>query len=417
MSLKKQAEEYLAKSLAGMVCDWQKGHIQAEKILFSLNVPQVDNLSLKSLLEAVLRLKKENIPIEVGSVLAIYDKKETIGQMISDSLYSWQAVDKWLIIWQQEASKERAWMDIIKLKNSPHEWQDLCDLAQKITEKRIQKNEQMWSNLDEVSAEFFSPPNDKHSTGIEIVDKHKIESGELVILAGRPGMGKTSFATSIAIKRILNNYPTIFFSMEMRDLSVMRKIVAGLTGIPTFRLKDATKLRADEKKECYEAFERAKDSGFCLASGTSLTLPMIENIVKSRVHLTQQKQLIIIDYLQLIHEEGAESETIRISNISRKLKSLALETGCPIICLSQLSRDNEKRIDKVPMLSDLRGSGSIEQDADRVWFVYREEYYAKKEFDPKDNPIQEAQLICAKVREGPQAVLGLNFNRDTQVFY
>lgn len=244
-------------------------------------------------------------------------------------------------------------------------------------------------------------------TGIPtgFIDLDKLTAGlqrsELILVAARPSMGKTAFALNIASHVVLKEKKAVaVFSLEMPDTSLVHRILSIEAGI------DAQKMRTGELDD-YD-WPRLMDTGDELSVSDliidqdSQTLSEIRS--KCRKYKQQKDiQLVIIDYLQLIVAGGHnESRQQEISNISRSLKALARELDVPVIALSQLNRGVESRDDKRPMLSDLRDSGAIEQDADVVMMLYRDEYYNK---DTKDKGISE--VIIAKQRNGPTGIVQL----------
>ena len=237
------------------------------------------------------------------------------------------------------------------------------------------------------------------------------QCAELSILASRPGMGKTAMALTMARNAAVNfNKPVVVFSLEMSAVQLVTRLIASETGIPAEKLKRGT-LDTDEWNLLNSKVSHLIDAPLYIDDTPALTL--FELRAKSR-RLKQQYdvEMIILDYLQLM-QGGAEHKGNReqeISSISRSLKALAKELNVPIIALSQLSREVEKRGGtKKPILSDLRESGSIEQDADMVLFIYRPEYY-KIDVDEKgESTTGLAEISIAKNRSGPTKEIKLRF--------
>lgn len=246
----------------------------------------------------------------------------------------------------------------------------------------------------------------------------KITSGwqesDLIILAARPGMGKTAFVLSMARNMAVDaNTPVAVFSLEMSSVQLITRMISSETGISSEKLRKAT-LENHEWKQLYNKVKALEDAPLFIDDTPALSI--FDLRAKARRLVSQHNvKLIVIDYLQLMTLGGGKSTGNReqeISTISRNLKSIAKELNIPVIALSQLSRSVETRGgNKRPMLSDLRESGAIEQDADIVSFIYRPEYY-KLEFwdDEQGTPSAgQAEIIIAKHRNGALENVRLQF--------
>jgi replicative DNA helicase len=242
-----------------------------------------------------------------------------------------------------------------------------------------------------------------------------LQDSELIIIAARPSMGKTAWAINIAQNAaVQDNKVVAVFSLEMSKESLLRRMLASEALVGSRKLQTGSMLR-DDRGKLMKALERLMDSKLFIDDTPGITLP--EMRAKARRLKQQQGQLdlIVIDYLQLMTgtsasgKRGFENRTQEVSSISRGLKALAKEMRIPVLALSQLSRGSEQRAgDKKPLLSDLRESGSIEQDADVVAFIHREEYYDRDNEDVKG----QAEIIVAKQRNGPTGSIKLAFRAD-----
>jgi replicative DNA helicase len=233
-----------------------------------------------------------------------------------------------------------------------------------------------------------------------------LQPGDLIIVAGRPSMGKTSLALNMAEHIALNEgLPVAVFSMEMASSQLVLRVVGSMGRIDQTHLRTG-RLSEDEWSRFIDIVDRLKDTQLFIDETGGLN--PLELRARAR-RLARQfggtLGCIVVDYLQLMSatKEG-ENRATEISEISRSLKGLAKEIGCPVIALSQLNRDLEKRTDRRPVMSDLRESGAIEQDADVILFIYRDEVYNK---DSKDQGI--AEIIIAKQRNGPVGTIRLAF--------
>ncbi len=246
-------------------------------------------------------------------------------------------------------------------------------------------------------------------TGIPsgFVDLDKITNGfqksDLIILAARPSMGKTALALNIAINAALNNNKKVLiFSLEMSSEQLARRMILSESLVEAEDIKSGN-LTTKKWNALIQSTENIARSNIKISDFPGLTVPDISSICRKN-KLEDGIDLIIIDYMQLMRgTRRTENRQNEISEISRNLKQLAREMKCPVICLSQLARGPEGRQDKRPILSDLRDSGSIEQDADIVMFLFRESYY-----DSEKSPYV-AELNIAKHRNGPTGKINLSW--------
>lgn len=235
---------------------------------------------------------------------------------------------------------------------------------------------------------------------------------DLVIIAGRPAMGKTSFALNIALNIAKQEHlPVAVFSLEMSREQLVTRLLAAEAKIDSNRLRSGKLSQTD-----FDPLARAVGSlsGLPLYIDDTANLSVTQMRSQLRRLQAQNKEnlgLVLLDYLQLMEGSGSDNRVQELSRITRSLKGLARELNCPIISLSQLSRGVEQRTNKRPMLSDLRESGSIEQDADLVIMLYRDEYYNP---DTKDPGI--AEILIVKHRNGPTGVAKLIFKPEYTQF-
>lgn len=247
------------------------------------------------------------------------------------------------------------------------------------------------------------------------------QESDLVILAARPGMGKTAFVLSMARNMAVDQkHPVAVFSLEMSSVQLITRMISGETGIPSEKLRKA-KLENHEWKQLYSKVKALEDAPLFIDDTPALSI--FDLRAKARRLVSQHGvKLLIIDYLQLMTLGGGKTSGNReqeISTISRNLKSIAKELNIPVIALSQLSRAVETRGgNKRPMLSDLRESGAIEQDADIVSFIYRPEYYNLEVWDDDDaTPCAgQAEFIIAKHRNGALDNVRLRFINEQAKF-
>jgi replicative DNA helicase len=237
--------------------------------------------------------------------------------------------------------------------------------------------------------------------------------GQLLIIAARPSMGKTSLALDIARNVAATQRRNVaVFSLEMTKQEIMDRIVATFLGVETWKLKKGA-LTEDDFTRMGPLFEGLREHPLYIDDDPDTTIANLRS--KARRHQMEHGlDLLIIDYLQLIEvtdRASGENRTQQVSHISRSLKNLARELSCPIIALSQLSRSAEQRNPPIPVLSDLRESGSIEQDADAVLMLYREEAYNEDCADPG-----VTDVYIRKNRSGPTGRVGLFFDKERMSF-
>ena len=284
------------------------------------------------------------------------------------------------------------------------------------------------------------------STGLIDLDRQLggLHPSDLLILAGRPSMGKTALATNIAFsvarnyaydlqpdgtKKTVNGGVVAFFSLEMSAEQLAMRLLAEASGVSSDRLRKG-EIDHSEFSRVREASLAIQESPLFIDATGGLSIAKLTARAR-RLKRTSGLDLIVVDYLQLVTGSDMKSNDNRVQEVSmitQGLKALAKDLGVPVLALSQLSRQVENREDKRPQLSDLRESGSIEQDADAVMFVYREEYYLGRS-EPKpgseehlkwqtdmDQVTGQAEVIIGKQRHGPIGTVKLHFNADLTKF-
>ncbi|NTW31732.1 MAG: replicative DNA helicase [Bacteroidetes bacterium] len=300
---------------------------------------------------------------------------------------------------------------------------DLLDTAEKtlfaVSEGNLRRSYERMPDLIQEAIEQIRIASRKedHLIGIPtgFVELDRVTAGwqrsDLIVIAARPGMGKTAFVLSMARNMAVDyKRPVAFFSLEMNALQLVTRLISSETQLPAEKLKKGT-LETYEWEQLTSKITGLTDAPLIIDDTPALSI--FELRAKAR-RLKQQHNidLIVIDYLQLM-TSGGENKGNReqeISNISRSLKSLAKELNIPVIALSQLSREVEKRGgSKRPILSDLRESGAIEQDADLVVFIYRPEYYKIDYFEDQAPTKDAAEIIIAKNRNGALKDIRMKF--------
>lgn len=250
-------------------------------------------------------------------------------------------------------------------------------------------------------------------TGFDELNKRTggFHGGELILIAGRPGMGKSTFAVNIAEHVSINKKGTVaIFNLEMPKEQIVNRIISSQAGVSTNKIRNG-EMNSDDWERIGEVVNRVASAPMYIDDTASITVSQIRAKCR-RLKQTRNLSMVVIDYLQLMQSSGRpESRQQEISEISRSLKILAKELDLPVVALSQLSRASESRSDKRPMLSDLRESGAIEQDADIVMFLYRDDYY-NKESEEKNI----AECIMAKHRNGETGMFKLGYRGEFMKF-
>ncbi len=240
-----------------------------------------------------------------------------------------------------------------------------------------------------------------------------LQASDLIIVAARPSMGKTAFALSLAVNAALSSQatPVAIFSLEMSREQLVQRMLALTAHVDMSKLRQAYRLTDEDWNCLYEA--GGKLNGAPIYIDDTATLSTME--LRARVRRMKSKYnigLVVVDYLQLMRSpRGKDSRELEISDISRTLKAVAKDLNIPVVALSQLNRKVEERAreDKRPQMSDLRESGAIEQDADIIMFIYRDDVYKHK--NPADRPeVGKAEIIIGKQRNGPTGVAELLFH-------
>jgi replicative DNA helicase len=288
-----------------------------------------------------------------------------------------------------------------------------------IEEKRLTTAELFSTVFLELKQKALKPELPGLASGFYDLDSltQGFQKSDLIILAGRPSMGKTAFVLNIT-ENILKNYklPIIFFSLEMSKEQLIYRLLSNETGISQTRLKLGNLYKEDWNK-LKKSIQLYSKLPFFINDEPNITIYDLRSKIKKIIFEQTNIGLIVIDYLQLLLNSKIKTENRvqELSQITRSLKAIAKEFQTPIIALSQLSRNVENRINKRPILSDLRESGSIEQDADLVLMLYRENYYNST--TEKFEKLVPAELIVAKHRNGPLGVVKLSFQTDPTKFF
>lgn len=238
---------------------------------------------------------------------------------------------------------------------------------------------------------------------------------ELTIIAARPAMGKTSVILNFMLRQLKENIPILFFSLEMSKNSLYKRLLSIISGVDAGKINKGQLSESEVKKIIAAAdFLESKRDKLFIIDKSSITIN--DMIVEAKTMKNKGIQVIYIDYLQLLNTDSVyKNRAIEMGEISRNLKILAKELDVAVVAIAQLNREVEHRTNKRPNLADLRDSGEIEQNADNVWFLYREGYYLEQKGEEDKND-SKTELSIAKHRNGPTGVVNLIFRKNTLEF-
>lgn len=293
--------------------------------------------------------------------------------------------------------------------------QMVLDVAQQRTGAEL---EHFGDGLDE-TIQFMQNTADQDLTGIPtgltLLDEATggFQPGNLIVVAGRPSMGKSALGVGFAYHAATQGTPAAVFTLEMSKAEVTQRLIARHTNVPLQRIRKPKDMTGVDWTTIINARTPMHQLPIHIDDSGDLRITELRSRARRLKQQHPDLGLIVVDYLQLMAsaDDRPETRTQEVSQISRGLKVLARDLDVPVIALSQLNRNLESRVDKRPMLSDLRESGSIEQDADLVLFVYRDEVYNKN----TDTPGQ-AELVVAKHRQGPTATVFAHWSKLTARF-
>lgn len=417
----REAEE----SVLGSILTNAESVAQAAEIIKTEDFYYIQN---REIYAVVMELFNENIPVDfvtVSNRLNQYDKIDAIGGNDYLTALVLNVPTTQYVEYYAEIIREKA-----QLRRLIGAGKRVCDIAYSASEDTAKILEQSEQLIFDVSAanekKDIVPIKDILMESYEALvenslNKGKINGlptgfrelnfrtgglhgGEFILIAGRPGMGKSSFAVNIAEHVAFSENKTVaIFNLEMPRTQIVSRILCSQAHIDSQKMRMGD-IDTDEWIVIGRVLNKIYNSPLYIDDTASITVSEIRAKCR-RLKQTKNLALIVIDYLQLMESgKRVESRQVEVSQISRSLKVLAKELDVPVIALSQLSRASEARSDKRPMLSDLRESGSIEQDADMVMFLYRDEYY-----NPESEKKGIAECIVAKHRQGETGTFELGW--------
>ena len=385
---------------------------------------------------AMLKLSDKGEPIDLVTVTTALSNEKVLDEIggvsylsdLANSVPTAANIDYYSRIVEEKALLRRLIRTATDIVTTSYDKEDevdgvLNDAEKSILEVSNRKNSSAFKDIKDVLIDVYDNIEQLHHTNAEVTgiptgfrDLDKITSGfqrnDLIIVAARPSVGKTAFALNIAQSVAVKTDENVaIFSLEMGADQLVMRMLCAEGNIDSQRLRTGS-LEAEDWGKLTMAMGSLSNAGIYIDDTPGIRV----SDIRSKCRRLKQEHglgMILIDYLQLIQGSGKQGENRQqeVSEISRSLKGLARELNVPLIALSQLSRGVESRQDKRPMMSDLRESGSIEQDADIVGFLYRDDYYDKE--SEKQNIIE---IILAKQRNGPVGTVELAFIKEYNKF-
>lgn len=378
---------------------------------------------------ACLALQKQGRPVDMLNLVMLlkdHDKLEAVGGQsqiaaLIDSAVSSANIDQYAALVVDKWRRRRLGQlgrKMLELQHEPEQWAALYEgVESELTALAAGQSEKGLRPLSDIQIEMFGEIEQRANgaalpgvqTGFADFDAmtQGLQRSDLIIFAGRPSMGKTAICLNIAANIAGSGLPVAVFSLEMSDIQLAYRLTSSETAISSSRLRTG-RIGTNEWERLGQGIAKLSQTPIFIDDTPQPSLTHIAT--QSRKLQAKQGALgmIFVDYLQLMDgDEGGNNEAQQLGKLTRKLKQLARELCCPVVVLSQLSRGVESRTNKRPMMSDLRSSGAIEQDADLVAMLYREEYY-----DPDTADRGIAEVIITKHRNGPTGTVRLLFEPE-----
>ncbi|PKE40465.1 DnaB-like helicase C-terminal domain-containing protein [Macrococcoides caseolyticum] len=367
------------------------------------------------------RVDKNDIYIQAKKLEAGFMPTELMKQLVSDKYimkshftnYQIEVLEKYkerkLAEATENYSQDRSRQSLDYLKST-------IDYLDGLQVKKIDSKKE---TIDAIADEIFNgKKTNVMETGFTSIDNYigGFKPGQLVVVGARPSLGKTAFALNMALELEKNDCNVTVFSLEMPAKDIVTRMMASQTLIDLKKFDKVDALTNEEIEKSINFLDRYSKSNIRVNADPKAT-PVDIRRAASMMKQESDRNVIIIDYLTLMKSDSnfRDNRRLEVEDISRKLKVIALEYKCTVIALSQLSRGVEGRNDKRPMMSDLREAGGIEQDADMVFMLHREDYYDREKADEATG-ISELECIIAKNRNGATGIATLNFHKKIQRF-
>lgn len=408
-------------------CLLKKGDLIKEVTLQEEHFGYLPN---QKIFQAMRQLERKDIPIDIVSVVTEIGKEiifiggsDYLGDLfnIITNENNFKTYERYVL----EEFKIRKTKELLGVVQEVHTPKDIAKLNEAVNEisdlleQGKTKQFDLVETLYELNEEIETEKEDINGIPTGFTDLDRMLDGlkpeELIILAARPSVGKTAFALGITTNVCRGGDFVTFFSLEMSDKSLLTRMICSVGNIHATKIQNAKKRFNGDDWTAYrnaQGIVSKLKNNLSIYDDSKVTVQQIRTEVKQNIRKHPDKRhLVVIDYLTLIHGSGRKERHLEIGEITRNLKRMARELKVPVIVLAQLNRGVEQRQNKQPMLSDLRDSGEIEQDADKVLFLHRDDYY-DKETDNKNI----IDVITAKQRNGMLGVINLSFVKEFQKF-
>lgn len=411
-----------------------------EKIVEEVDTDMFFVEANRYIFDALKNLYKENTPIDITTVKNELDKQKKLNAIggleylseVIDSVATTANLEYYIQIVKEKATRRKLIDTATNIITETYEEEKdltlLLDQAEKnilnvVKTRKTSELIPIGTALRQAQENLENLAKNKSAitgltTGFYDLDRATtgLHEGELIIVAARPGMGKTAFILNLACNAAFSTDKAIaIFNLEMSAEQLVNRMISSVGQIESDKLKTGM-LGHNDWKRYNEALSELADTHIYIEDNAGITAPEIRAKCRRLAASETGLALIIIDYLQLVTTGGrTESRQVEVSEISRSLKTMAMELKVPVIAVAQLSRSAERRESNQPRLADLRESGSIEQDADMVLFLNRQDYYENKTADNHQN-IVPTDLIIAKHRRGETGLFQLLFELDKSSF-
>ena len=417
--------------------------INSEAIEITLKTVSIDVFYFKNhqeIYKAIIFMYKNNIPIDIltlitflqdngllqkiGGVKVLIELLSQIPNLVYLEDYLCLVKDKYIrrsLIKLGYETINSSYITSLPLESMLNDLENkLFNLTNEIKTQKLSSSAELVNNIFfELKTKSLNPKLSGATSGFYDLDSltQGFQKSDLIIIAGRPSMGKTALSLNIASNLIkISKLPVLFFSLEMSKEQIMYRLLSMETNINQIRLKSG-KLYQNDWIKLNKMIKIISKFPLFIDDTFDLSIQDIRSKIKTVIFEQNKLGLVIIDYIQLMQNSKLkmENRVQELSQITRSLKTIAREFDVPIIGLSQLSRNVENRVDKKPILSDLRESGSIEQDADLVLMLYRNNSENQTRSDLESSQLIE--LIIAKQRNGPTGTVKLKFDEEQTKFY
>lgn len=379
---------------------------------------QLESIRHKELMRRMLDLTQAGRNIDLITFTTMPDLESFGGMSYLSELLAYADLEKFdnmenliLDLWKEREKKNILTLAAMK------DWEIAKVISEldKINQLKVEDHTSLTQALSNI---FEAPWEDQKdlisaTTGIQKLDDLTggFQAGEVTIIAARPSMGKTDVMLHFAKMSGWAGYLPLVFSLEMPERLITSRLIASTGNINRRKMRDPKRmLNQDQKNSWSDVMGLLSETHMQIFDGSGQSIAEMRAKTRKMIHqFPYKKPIIFIDYLTLIHcgQSYGGNSHLQVTEISKSLKTLAKDFNCPVICLAQLNRSVESRADKKPMMSDIRESGSVEQDADVILFLYREVYYNK------ESQNTSLEIIVSKNRNGPVGSIAVNYNQHT----